>query len=675
MPIPEAVQKEINHLREQLTAAARAYYRDGISYIADADYDEMYQRLLNLETRYPDYVVPDSPTQRVGATVSEGFTKIRHGAAMLSLDNCFLHSDLMAFHQRVLKMNDSPVYIAEPKYDGLSLKLQYDEAGMLKSASTRGDGYVGEDVTVNARAIQTVPLSISAVDPAAVIGEVVLNKANFERLNKARIAEGKAPWVNPRNAAAGGLKQLDPAETAARCLDFHAYGIDTPCTTETEMLELLDAEGFMTPRALSFVGPIEAIAKHFEYLKEHRSMLPFEIDGMVVKVFDQATREKMGASSHAPRWATAYKFPAEERTAVVLSIECGVGSAGTVTPVANIEPTFVGGVTVSRVSLHNFDQVEAMDIRVGDTVFVRRAGDVVPKITAVVLDSRPADATPYIAPTKCPVCGIALIRKAGVVAVTCPNTSCPGKLKAWLTKFVARDIYDIDGFGEKLAEALVDNGSVKAPYDIFNLTEKDLLAVDGFGEKSAAKMFATIQSRKIINFERFLMGLNIPLLGHHASKLLAANYTSLDDLLNALDVDALAEGLIRPASIDGLGTVVVENITTGVLVLEATGQLDKWTDIIGIRYPQKAPAAVGAAASGKTYVVTGTLSESRDIIHQKIIAAGGLCSGSVTKKTDFLVCGDKAGSKKTKAEKLGIEIITEAELLTHLTSTERTVKL
>jgi len=684
MTADKSITKQVEELKARLNAAGVAYYIDSKPIMSDALYDELYQKLVLFERAYPELVTPDSPTQRVGAPASEGFKKIHHGTPMLSLDNIFDLKETLAFHARIQRSAanpDSIVYTAEPKFDGLAVKIQYDADGFFESASTRGDGLIGEDVTANVRTIRSVPLKVIG-GALTVTGEVVMEKATFARLNAQRVAAGDSPWATPRHAAAGGLKQLDPRDTAARCLDFYAYGMENrEMSGQYQALKTLGDLGFKTSRTLAVsTGSVKIIGPFIKTMHEERQTLPVEIDGVVIKVDNLDLQKKLGATSHAPRWATAYKFPAEEKTTLLRGVDFQVGRSGTITPVALLEPVSIGGTTISRVSLHNFDQVERLDVQIGDTVCVRRAADVIPEITGVDLSKRPADAAPLNRPKVCPECGTTLAKEEDAVAIRCPNSACPGRRIAWLQHFVRRDVYNIDGFGEKLAEMLVKRALVEEPYDIFKLTEADLLGLDGIGEKSAAKLVAAIQSRRIINFERFLMGLNIPLLGHHASKLIAKNFIDILDLMGVVKTIPSSFGIIRLASIEGLGNAVAESIGQGLLALEAAEKLPRWLAAVKIRYPQKPKAKVKARHS-KTYVITGTLSEPRKEIEGAIIRSGCIVGGSVSKQTDFLVCGDKPGSKKAKAEKLGIPIITEQQLMVQLSipptgpETKRLVKL
>ncbi len=651
----------VRKLKETLTYHAYRYYVLNNPEISDADYDKLFQGLITLEQKYPELVTPDSPSQRVGAPPLDGFEKFTHPIKMLSLDNGFEESDIEAFCKRMEKLigEETILYTCEPKYDGLAVKLYY-EKGILVRAATRGDGSTGEDVTANIRTIRSVPLKLTDDRSLEVVGEVVFEKAKFKTANELRVAAGKQPFANPRNAAAGSLKQLDSQETARRPLDFYAHGLENfeGLTGHDHVLYLFNCYGFKTTRLNQINLTHEQLPVAYGVLMDFRESLPVEIDGMVIKVQEKLYQDRIGFNSHAPRWAIAWKFPAIEKTTIVEGIDCQVGRTGALTPVARLKPVYVGGATVSNVTLHNEDQIKRLDIRVGDTVFVRRAGDVIPEIVKVSTDLRPDSTIPFEMPRTCPVCGESVIREEGEAVTYCPSRTCLAKLKAWLRHFVSRDVYDIDGFGGKLVDQLVDTGLVKHPLDIFGLNIEDFLELERMGKKTATKLFLTLQKSKIVSFDRFLMGLNIPLLGHTVSRLLAENFDTLDDILHVLPEQI--------SKIEGIGEGIAANIIKGFIDL-STGapedNLDRWRSIIGIRYPVKdVKTPTTAHLDGMTFCVTGTLSEPRDAIHQLILDNGGQVSKSVTKKISYLVCGDKAGSKKEKALKTGITCISEDDL-------------
>lgn len=650
-------------LKDVINFHAIQYYIHAKAQISDADYDKLYQGLIELERKYPELVTADSPSQRVGAPPSGDFGKVAHAVKMLSLDNAFELVEFDAFHKRVAKLAETEdiIYTLEPKFDGLAVKLYYED-GVLVKAATRGDGTTGEDVTANARTIRSIPLAIKNKAPVNINGEILFEKAKFHVANQLRINEGKQPFANPRNAAAGSLKQLDSRETAKRPLDFYAYGIDDALdthhiTTQTEVIAWLSAYGFKISAANRYDLNYRSVIRAWTMLEAHRNELPFEIDGSVIKINSLALQKKLGFTSHAPRWAIAWKFPAIEATTKVLHIHCQVGRSGALTPVARLAPVQVGGTTVSNVTLHNEDQIRRLDIRVGDTVFVRRAGEVIPEITEVSLGLRPEGTVPFKMPKNCPVCGAPVTRKEGEAATYCTNRTCPAQLKAWIRHFVSKDVYEIDNFGSKLVDALVDNGMVSHPLDIFSLTVDQLAGLDRMGPKSAAKVVESIKAKQEIPFDRFLMGLNIPLLGHTVSRLLMENFATLEALYKATPEQI--------QSIEGIGDGIVANIITGLFEIahaEGKDNLDRWLTTVNIKYPEKTETPAKSNLCGETFCVTGTLSEPRDAIHRLIIANGGKVVTSVTKKLKFLVCGDKAGSKYDKALKLGITCVSEETL-------------
>ena len=646
-----------------LTKHSTNYYVLNNPTISDAEYDKVFQSLIELEKRYPEIITLDSPTQRVGAPPAEGFEKFTHSVPMLSLDNLFENIDWINFNTRVENTIQNTVrYTCEPKFDGLALKLYYED-GILVRAVTRGDGAIGEDVTANAKTIRSVPLRISMSSPMNVIGEVVFEKDKFKIANERRLASGKQAFANPRNAAAGSLKQLDSRETAKRPLDFYGYGIEGINKSQNDCLELLGAQGFKTSSDLNrFHLLASEVEAYYAELMAKRESLPFEIDGMVIKVQDFQLQKALGFTSHAPRWAIAWKFPAIEQTTEVLGIDCQVGRSGAITPVARLKAVNVGGATITNVTLHNEDQIKKLDIRVGDTVFVRRAGDVIPEITKVVLANRPEGTMPFEMPGTCPVCGDYAGRVEGEAATYCYNRECPAKLKGWLRHFVSRDVYDIEGFGSKLVDQLVDNKIVKHPLDIFELNISQLVSLDRMGEKSATKLIDAIQTKRSIPLDRFLMGLNIHLLGHTVSKILMKEFFTIDRLIKIVlnTPDQIAQ-------IEGIGPGIADNIIVNISELvkeDIPNGIDRWLLTITIQPPKRTPviAAGNDKLGGKIYVVTGTLSESRDNIHSLIEANGGKVSKSISKKTDFLVCGQNAGSKKDKALKLGVTCISEDDL-------------
>lgn len=661
----------IEELRNTIRAHDHAYYVLDNPTVADAEYDALMQELRALEAASGAPVPDDSPTRRVGGKADGAFAPITHAVPMLSLDNVFNAEDFAAFYCRLQERLDSDALLhlsAEPKFDGLAISLRY-ENGVLTRAATRGDGATGEDVTANVRTIRAIPLRLLSDTPPAVIevrGEIYMPKAAFAALNAQALQSGGKTFANPRNAAAGSLRQLDPAITAARQLSFFAYGYGAHDgfilpATYTELLAQYRAWGLpVCPLQRALTGA-DAAAAYMADMAARRHDLPYEIDGIVYKADRFAEQQTAGFVSRAPRWAVAWKFPAVEKTTIVEAIDVQVGRTGAVTPVARLQAVEVGGVTVTNATLHNADEVARKDVRVGDTVFVRRAGDVIPEIVKVVLEKRPADSQPFTMPTHCPVCASEVIRPEGEAVARCSGgLHCQAQRVQALIHFASRKALDIQGLGDKLIEQVVANGSVQSPADLFRLTLDDWSALPRMASKSAQNVLDALNAAKETTLSRFIYALGIREVGNVSAELLARHYRELPALLAADEEDLQA--------IDGIGPVMAQYIRHFFLD-EANRAVIADLQAAGVHWPAVEAPVVNADSplAGKTVVITGTLpTMSRDTAAAHVTALGGKTSSAVSKKTDYLLAGDKAGSKLTKAQELGVAIIDEAQLLAWL---------
>lgn len=634
--------------------------------IPDAVYDQLYQELLDLETRHPALVVPESPTQRVGAAPESGFAEIRHGMPMLSLDNAFSEEDIENFDRRVrerLETDSEIEYSAEPKLDGAAINLWY-EHGELSRAATRGDGAVGEDVTHNVRTIRSVPLRLrgrTVPDRIEIRGEIFMTREGFTRLNASAREAGEKLFANPRNAAAGSLRQLDPRVTASRPLALFAYGVGTVTgeslpERHSGILARLQDWGLPVAPEAELVTGVAGCLAYYGKMQRKRPGLRYDTDGVVYKVDLVALQARLGTVARAPRWAVAHKFPAEEQLTQVESVEFQVGRTGVLTPVARLVPVFVGGVTVSNATLHNMDEMHRKDVRAGDTVIVRRAGDVIPEVVSVVLDRRPRVTHPVGTPRKCPVCGSAVVRVEGESALRCSGgLVCPAQRKESLRHFASRRALNIDGLGIQLIEQLVDAGLVKTPADLFRLSADQLESLERMGERSAAKLLAAIGKSKATTLERFLYALGIPEVGEATSKALARHFVRLDGLMAATEVELEEVEDVGPVMAGEIGAFFRESHNREV-IQDLRRQ--------GVHWDESAkPVAGSLPLKGKTFVLTGTLSGmTREEAKERIEELGGKVTNSVTAKTDFLVVGENPGSKLVKAEKLGVVVLGEGPL-------------
>lgn len=662
---------------ELRTALAEHNYRYHVldePAVPDAVYDQLYRELVDLETRFPELIVPDSPTQRVGAAPVAGFGEVRHGTPMLSLDNAFSSEEVEEFDRRVrerLGTVGELQYSAEPKLDGAAINLWY-EKGQLVRAATRGDGTVGEDVTHNVRTIRSVPLRLrgrNVPERLEVRGEIFMPRAGFRELNESARMSGEKPFANPRNAAAGSLRQLDPRLTASRPLDLFAYGIGTitdgslPARHSGTLKRLRDWGLPVAPQAEVVTG-VAGCLVYYEKILQVRTALPYDTDGVVYKVDEYKLQEKLGSVARAPRWAVAHKFPAEEQLTTVQAIEFQVGRTGVLTPVARLQPVFVGGATVSNATLHNLDEMHRKDVRVGDTVVVRRAGDVIPEVVSVVLGRRPARTSAVRPPAKCPVCGSAVVRVEGEAAYRCTaGLVCQAQRKEALRHFASRRAMNIDGLGSQLIEQLVDQELVATPSGIYRLTLPQLVELERMGERSAAKLLAALNKSKATTLERFLYSLGIPEVGEATSKALARHFVKLDAIMEA-DEEQLAE-------VQDIGPVMAGHI---VAFFREPHNRAVISDLrkLGISWDESRQPLTSDSLplKGKTFVFTGTLEGmTREEAASRIELLGGKVTNSVTGKTSYLVVGANPGTKLAKAEKLGVEVLNEAfltDLISHV---------
>jgi DNA ligase (NAD+) len=673
-------KKELVRLAAAIAEHDKAYYQEDAPVVSDAQYDALRRRNAEIEARFPKLVRADSPSKRVGAKPAERFEKVRHAKPMLSLDNAFTDEDVADFVARVrrfLKLDEKEklVFVAEPKIDGLSCSLRY-EKGKLILGATRGDGEEGENVTANVRTIPDIPHTLGTRNPPDVFevrGEVYMSHKDFEALNERQAKRGEKIFANPRNSAAGSLRQLDPGITARRPLKFFAYGwgemAEVTADTQWELLQTLQSWGFVVNPLIRKCETTESVLKFYEEIQHKRAKLGYDIDGVVYKVDRLDLQERLGFVSRSPRWATAHKFPAEQGESVIERIEVYVGRTGQLTPVAHIKPLTVGGVVVQNVSLHNEDEVARKDVRVGDTVVVQRAGDVIPQLVRVVMERRPRSAKPYKMPDKCPVCDSHATREINPktdepeAARRCTNAlTCPAQAVERLRHFTSRAAFDIEGLGDERLREFFDDGLIKEPADIFTLEQrfgkgaKAIMEREGWGEQSANKLFKAIDERRTIPLDRFINALGIPHVGETVARLLARNFHSLDAFMAAMHSDNAVADL---DAIEGIGEVMAEAIKEFFDERhnrEALKRLLKQIKVIDVA----APATRGSKIAGLTIVFTGTLEKmTRDEAKARAESLGAHAAGSVSKKTDLVVAGPSAGSKLKDAEKLGIKVIDE----------------
>ncbi len=632
--------------------------------ISDFEYDQLMQELIALETAHPDLITPDSPTQRVGGQLLEGFEKVTHKAPMLSLSNAFGAEDLRDFDRRVRSLiaGESFDYVAELKIDGLAVSLIY-ENGVFVRGATRGDGEVGEDITANLKTIKSLPLVLPRSLTIEVRGEAYLPKREFERINREREAAGEALFANPRNAAAGSLRQLDPKIVGRRNLSIFTYAIGSiegeAVETHASGMNLLQKLGFKVNPERRRLPDIDAVIEFVEsWTGERRATLPYEIDGIVIKVNQTSFYPRLGTTAKSPRWAIAYKFAAEQAETVLRDIIVNVGRTGAVTPTAVLEPVRLAGTTVSRATLHNEDMIRELDVMLGDTVVVQKAGDIIPEIVRVVTDKRTGDERPFSMPTHCSECGAELIRFAGEAAIRCINPQCPAHNREGIIHFVSRDAMNIDGLGEQIVTQLFDSKLVQDPADLYSLSMEDLLPLERMGQKSAQNLLDSIARSKENSLERLIFGLGIRFIGEKAAKVLADHFDTLDGLMQA--------SLDEMVAVPEIGPKMAESIKE-YFAQESTQRVIEKLRRAGVNFAYKRPTVMmseDSPFSGKTFVLTGTLaSMDRKEAGRLIEQRGGKLTGSVSKNTDYLLAGEKAGSKLDKARELGVKVLDEAAFL------------
>ena len=665
--IPQDIKQEIEKLVREINEHNYRYHVLDAPVIADADYDKLFRRLQELEEKY-HYVLPDSPSQRVGAPPLDKFEKVKHTEPMLSLGNAFSHDEVREFDQRVKRFlgSDSEVeYTVEPKYDGLAMELTYKK-GALVRASTRGDGYEGEDVTRNIRTIKAIPLTISGVDRVPeeidIRGEVFLDIAEFEKMNREREKDGETPFANPRNAAAGSIRQLDPSVTEKRKLHMACYGLGamkgTEFKSQAEFMAWLKKAHFPVPLVFRTVKGVEQAIDSITMIEEKRPALPFETDGAVVKVNDYTTQKTLGIKTREPRWAIAYKFAAHQGVTVIEDIIASVGRTGAITPVAMMRPVQIGGVTVSRSTLHNWDEIDRKDIRIGDTVVVERAGDVIPHVVLVITEKRTGREKKFPPPKHCPVCGSSVAREEGEVAYRCIGLNCEAQVLEKIKHYASRGAMDIEGLGEKNVELLYNQGLIRHFVDLYRLKKGQLLELPRFADKSAQNLIDAIEKSKSATLARFLFALGILHVGEFAAKVLAKNFDKIDDLYR-VDAGRIKEikqmGEKLAASISGFFSEK-ENLQT-LEMLKKLGLKIANPDYETAARKEKGPL------DGRTFVITGALSRPREEFEELIERNGGRTAGSVSKKTSYVLAGEDAGSKLVKAKELGVKVISEADFL------------
>ncbi len=658
-----SVETRMSFLRSEIERHNRLYYLHDAPEITDAEYDVLFRELLELEERHPDLAIPDSPTRRVGAPPLEKFFQVPHGIPMLSLENAMTDGEIVEFDERVKRFLGIPLegeieYICEPKMDGLAVELVYRD-GILTRGSTRGDGFVGEDVTLNLKTIKTVPLRLSTPEPPRLVevrGEVFLPLKAFQRLNAEREEEGEPPFANPRNAAAGSLRQLDSRITARRPLSIFCYG-----PGRVEGFEFRDQQGFLAAVSgwglpvnpqIRKVSGVDGVLGYYREMAEKRDTLDYEIDGVVVKIDSFALQRELGEKSRSPRWAIAFKFPPRQAVTVVEEIVPQVGRTGVITPVANLRPVEVSGVMVSRATLHNWDELEKKDIRVGDTVLVERAGDVIPAVVRVLTDKRTGVEKAVPIPASCPECGSETVRFPGEVAVRCLGLSCPAQIRESIIHFASRNAMDIEGMGVRYVEQLLRLGLVKDVADLYSLTRDDFMRFERMGDKLAENLLNAIEQSKRRELSRFIFALGIRHVGEHTAKLLAEAFGSIRDLEKAGEEELL--------TIREIGPEVARSVTTffgNQRNLEVISRL-----LAAGVCPLAEEKRLGGRFTGKTFVFTGALRRfTRDEAARLIEREGGHAAGSVSRKTDYVVAGTEAGSKLDKARALGVTIIDEDE--------------
>ena len=661
------LEERVKELNQLLHDTGYAYYVLDQPLVPDAVYDQYLQELIAIESEFPDLIYPDSPTQRVGGTILQGFNKVAHTYPMLSLSNAFGREDLDDFDRRIrASIGDDFSYVCELKIDGLAISLTY-ENGVFVRGATRGDGRVGEDITENLKTIRSIPLRLKKSVTMELRGEAYMPKKSFIALNESRVEQEEEKFANPRNAAAGSLRQLDPKIAASRNLAIFVYGIGGDgeayqLDSHAEALDYLDELGFQTNKERKTCHSIDEVQAYIEKWTDRRPDLAYEIDGIVIKVNRYVHQQELGFTAKSPRWATAYKFPAEEVVTTLLDIELTVGRTGALTPTAILEPVKVAGTTVGRASLHNEDLIREKDIRIGDTVIIRKAGDIIPEVVAVVMEARKEDLPEYKMPTHCPVCESGLVRIEGEVALRCVNPQCPAQITEGLIHFVSRNAMNVDGLGEKVVEQLFREGLIHDVSDLFTLTKDQLIQLDRMGEKSATNLVTAIEASKQNSMERVLFGLGIRHVGEKAAKILSEELGDMKTLAQATPEqlitiheigDKMADSVVRYFANEEVQELIMRLEDLGVN-LSYTG---KKVDLSNLNH----------VLTGKTVVLTGKLEQlTRQEAKEKIELVGGTVAGSVSKKTDIVIAGEDAGSKLDKAQTLGIPVWDENRLIEEL---------
>lgn len=663
----KTAEQEIKKLRDLLNRYGYEYYVLDKPTVPDAEYDRLMQELISLEEQFPQLVTADSPTQRVGGASLDVFEKVRHEIPMLSLANAFNEQDLRDFDRRVKQtIGDKYSYVCELKIDGLAISLRYEQ-GLFVQGSTRGDGTIGEDITSNLKTIRSIPLRLNENINIEVRGEAFMPKKSFEALNKVKAEKGEEPFANPRNAAAGSLRQLDPRIAASRNLDIFLYNIgnsrEINIDSHSEGLDYLDRLGFKTNKERKKCANIDEVIEYVNKWTEKRPQLSYEIDGIVIKVDSFAQQESLGTTAKSPRWSIAYKFPAEEVVTRLIDIELSVGRTGVVTPTAILEPVRVAGSTVQRASLHNEDLIREKDIKIGDQVVIKKAGDIIPEVVRVLTESRTGAETEFNMPETCPECDSELVRLEDEVALRCINPKCPAQIREGLIHFVSRDAMNIDGMGEKVISQLFAEKLIHDVADIYKLTREQLLGIERMGEKSVGNLLRAIEASKTNSLEKLLFGLGIRHVGAKAAKTLAMHFEHIDKLAVATYEELTA--------INEIGDKMADSVVTYFEQQEVNELLQELKEA-GVNMEYTGPRPVSTEDSetvfaGKTVVLTGKLERlSRNEAKEKIELLGGKVAGSVSKKTDIVIAGEDAGSKLNKAQELGIEIWNEEKLFEEL---------
>lgn len=658
------LQKKSARLRQQLNYHNYRYYVLDDPEISDAEFDRLMHELLALEKEHPELTTPDSPTQRVGGVRMESLEPVTHTIPLLSLDNSLNEDEIVEFDERIkrnLETAGDIEYVCEPKLDGLAVELVYDQ-GILAVASTRGDGVVGENITLNVRTIKSVPLALIAAgrplpQRLEVRGEVIFDRHGFEALNRRREEEGESPFANPRNAAAGSLRQLDPSITASRPLDMYCYGvgqhIGLEASSQWQLLNMLKELGLKVNPLVRRVIGIEAVKRYHADILQQRESLDYEIDGVVVKVNDFRLQQQLGVKTKSPRWAIAYKFPARQEVTQIIDIIVQIGRTGVLTPVAVMRPVKVGGVEVSRATLHNQDEIDRKDVRIGDWVIVQRAGDVIPEVVKVITSRRNGDEAPYTLPTTCPVCGSDAVRLEGEAALRCINLACPAQVKERIYHFASKGAMDIDGLGDKLVDQLVEKELVRDVSDIYYLTKEQLSSLDRMAEKSADNLIAAIKESKGRPLQRLLFAFGIRFVGEHVARVLVNAFKSLDALQKATKEELTA--------VHEIGPQVAESVVGFFAAKENLREIERLKQA-GVEMAPVAEEQTDKVLQDKTIVFTGSLQTlSRKQAQELVERLGGRAATSVSKNTNLVVVGENAGSKAKKAQQLGVDIVSEED--------------